>query len=188
MVISGGTLVSDCHGAIIYLEGEEHRCMRCQQPCKSAGTLSEQYERDNAIPKEHARLKDAVVEAAKAYGRAARAVEDHMKKSNESGDDPAVGWQLLRDMESKAEVLMLESVWPLIAFEAEHKIGEWMMRLLAEFLMIAAFRVASSDSLRCDNLRWTVWQYFTRFRDAPRTQWQDKLHRIPLHVLWKAAK
>jgi hypothetical protein len=73
---------------------------------------------------EHTRLKDAVVEAAKAYGHAARAVEDHMKKSNESDDDPAVGWQLLRDMESKAEDLMLESVWPLIAFESEHEIGE----------------------------------------------------------------
>jgi hypothetical protein len=72
---------------------------------------------------EHERLRAAVVEAAKAYGLAARAVEDHMKKSNDADDDSAAGWQLLRDMESKQEDLLLESVWPLIAFEAEHKIG-----------------------------------------------------------------
>jgi hypothetical protein len=76
------------------------------------------------IKVEHERLRAAVVEAAKAYGLAARAVEDHMKKSNDADDDSAAGWQLLRDMESKQEDLLLESVWPLIAFEAEHKIGE----------------------------------------------------------------
>jgi hypothetical protein len=46
-----------------------------------------------------------------------------MKKSNDADDDSAAGWQLLRDMESKQEDLLLESVWPLIAFEAEHKLN-----------------------------------------------------------------
>jgi hypothetical protein len=77
----------------------------------------------NELWARHERLRAAVVEAAKAYGPAARAVEDHMKKSNDADDDSAAGWQLLRDMESKQEDLLLESVWPLIAFEAENGIG-----------------------------------------------------------------
>jgi hypothetical protein len=47
-----------------------------------------------------------------------------MKKSNGADGDSAAGWQLLRDMESKQEELLLESVWPLIAFEAQHGMGE----------------------------------------------------------------
>lgn len=83
----------------------------------------------SAIPKaiaayyadpERARLEREVIERAKAYGRAARAVEDHVKKANEDGRDPAAGWQLLRDMESTQEDLMLEAVWPLIEFESQH--------------------------------------------------------------------
>jgi hypothetical protein len=109
MVISGGTLVSDCHGAIIYMEGEEYRCMRCQQPCGSAGTLSEKYERDNAIPNEHARLKNVVVEKAKAR----RAAEKEFDKN------PATAHSLLA-----AEIAEDTAVDALIALEKEHKIGE----------------------------------------------------------------
>jgi hypothetical protein len=121
MLISGDTLVSDCHEAMIYMEGTEYRCIRCMKHCQSAGTLSEVTERRNAISNERARLEREVIEAAKAYGRAARAVEDHMKKATEDDGDSAAGWQLLRDMESKMEDLLLEAVWPLIEFESKQK-------------------------------------------------------------------
>ena len=98
MVISGDTLVSDCHGAIVYIEGEdEYRCMRCMQPCKSAGSLSEKHERDNAIPKEHQRLQLAVVSAAKSW---------------------------LKDAPFMSDTALAEHIEALTAFEAEHGIGE----------------------------------------------------------------
>ncbi len=31
MLILGGTLVSNCHDAVIYMEGTEYHCMRCMQ-------------------------------------------------------------------------------------------------------------------------------------------------------------
>lgn len=88
------------------------------------------HEWHSAIPKaidvyytdpERSRLEREVIEAAKAYGRAARAVEDHMKKPDETDDDSKAGWQLLRDMESTQEALMLEAVYPLIDFESKQK-------------------------------------------------------------------
>src|SRR5689334_1297854 len=106
MLISGGTLVSDCHGAIIYLEGEEYRCMQCMRPCKSAGTLSEKHERDNAIPKEHQRLQSAVVEAAKV--------------ETEAYDAPLTpDWCMAHWRTQKA---VWSAVKTLVAFEAEHGI------------------------------------------------------------------
>jgi len=108
MVISGDTLISDCHEAIIYLEGEEYRCMRCMQPCKSAGTLSEKHERDNAILKEHKRLQLAVVEKAKARRRAEKVFDS----------SPLTAPGLM-----SAEIMEDAAVDALIAFEVEHGIG-----------------------------------------------------------------
>jgi hypothetical protein len=104
MVMSGGTLVSECHDAIIYMEGEKYICGHCLKPCNSAGTLSEKHERDNAISAEHARLKDAVVEKAKEF------------TSDEEARD---NWNALVAYRELCGV-----VDALIAFEAEHKIGE----------------------------------------------------------------
>lgn len=41
-----------------------------------------------------------------------------------------------------------------------------MRTFVAELLLAIAGHVAG-DSLRCRNLRWSVYQYFSRFRDAP---------------------
>jgi len=60
-----------------------------------------------------------------------------------------------------------------------------MKTFLAELLMVIAFRVADSASLRGDNIRWSLWQYFVRFRDAPRASWQGELHHIPVDALWR---
>src|ERR1043165_1360008 len=115
MLISGDTLISNCHGAMIYMEGEEYRCTRCMKPCKSAGTLSEKHERDNAIPKEHQRLQSAVVEAAKA--------EVAMERAADRGSNTITRTEALIKMQ-RAMKAKREAVDALIAFEAEHKIGE----------------------------------------------------------------
>lgn len=70
---------------------------------------------------ERARLEKAVVEKAKAYGRAARAVEDHMKTATDEEGNSRAGWQLLREMESTQEDLMLKAVELLLEFESQRE-------------------------------------------------------------------
>lgn len=53
---------------------------------------------------------------------------------------------------------------------------------IAEKLLTIAFRLANDDSRRGNNLRWSVWQYFTRFRDAPDEFSKLPLHRIPFRL------
>jgi hypothetical protein len=109
MLISGGTLVSDCHGAIIYMEGEKYICGHCLKPCNSAGTLSQKHERERAIREQHQRLQLAVVEAAKARRKA------KLADLNGAGDYI----QLLH----ATMIAEHEAVDALIAFEAENQIG-----------------------------------------------------------------
>lgn len=40
------------------------------------------------------------------------------------------------------------------------------MTTIAEFLLVCAFNLAGFNQ-RGDNVRWSVYQYFRRFRDAP---------------------
>ena len=63
MLFSSGTLVSKCCHAVIVMEGNEYQCSKCLSRCESDGTLG-----DLAAPKaERTRLRNAVVEAAKAW-------------------------------------------------------------------------------------------------------------------------
>lgn len=66
MLISSGTLVSDCHKAIIYMQGDEYHCTQCVKPCKSAGTLADLH----APQVERARLEQEVVKHAKGWRQA----------------------------------------------------------------------------------------------------------------------
>lgn len=109
MLMSSGTLISDCHNAPIYLEGGDYYCTGCCKPCKSAGTFADKYQRDNAITNEHNRLRVAVVDKAKAR----RAAEKVFDKT------PATAQALLA-----AEIAEDGAVDVLIEFEKEHKIGE----------------------------------------------------------------
>lgn len=100
------------------IAAQQGKCSMCGE------NHAEATARDNAaraVAADRDRLEREVIEKAKAYGRAARAVEDHMKQSSEADDDSRAGWQLLREMESTQEDLMLQAVWPLIDFESQIK-------------------------------------------------------------------
>lgn len=49
-----------------------------------------------------------------------------------------------------------------------------MRNKLAELLLIWACYIADRDSLRGENLCWSVFQYFARFRDAPSSKMFSK--------------
>lgn len=42
-----------------------------------------------------------------------------------------------------------------------------MRTILGELFLLLAYQIAGSESPRSRNLRWSVFHYFDRFRDAP---------------------
>lgn len=70
VVISAGVLISDCCHAVAVCADDKciaYQCSACAKPCTASESLSEYHERLEAPKREHQRLKDAVVDAAKAW-------------------------------------------------------------------------------------------------------------------------
>ena len=87
-------------------------------PASVARVIEARYKAEDDAA-ERSRLEREVIEAAKAYGRAARATEEHIE--NAQAHDSDAGWRLLRDMEATWECLMLEKVDALLDFESSQE-------------------------------------------------------------------